>query len=283
MQAFLVAGLLLAGANPLPEGKSAVEFQFGNVPLKVFTYKPKQYTEGPMILVFHGVLRNAEEYRDDSIEMGDRFNALIVAPLFDAQTFPKIKYQFGGIVVDSKAAAPGDWTGEYVNRIAKAVREREGRPDLPMYLIGHSGGGQFLIRMSGFIKTDAKRIVVANAGTLLFPTRQAAYPFGFGELPDLFQTDEWLKVYLAQPLTIYVGDKDVERDEYLDDSPAADAQGRFRFERGTNAYLAARKLATERKWPFNWKIVVAEGVEHDHTKMFNHPNCSAALELEERK
>lgn len=282
MQAFFVVSLLLAGANPLPDGKSAVEFKFGDVPLKVFAYKPRQYSDGPMIMVFHGVLRNAEEYRDDSIEMGDRFNALIVAPLFDSQSFPMIKYQFGGIVVEGKATAPGDWTGEYVNRIARSVREREGRPDLPLYLIGHSGGGQFLIRMSGFVKTDAKRIVVANPGTLLFPTRDAEYPFGFGGLPDVLQTDEWLRTYLAQPLTIYLGDKDIERDEYLPDSPAAEAQGHVRFERGKNAYMAARKLATEKNWPFGWRLIVADGVEHDHTKMFNHPNCSAALELKER-
>lgn len=277
MQTLLVVSLLLAAAEPLPVGKSAVEVQFGDVPLKLFTYKPKKYTDGPIIMVFHGVLRNAEEYRDDSIEMSERFRALVVAPLFDDQIFPKRKYQFGGVVIDGKAAPKDEWTGQYINRIAKEIRQREGRSNLPLYLIGHSGGGQFLVRTAGFVATDAKRIIAANPGTHLFPTRNAEFPFGFGGLPEVLQSDEQIKAYLAQPLTIYLGSLDIERDEYLDVSPAADAQGQFRFERGKNVFAAAKALAAERKWPFNWTLVIANDVEHDHTKMFNHPECNAAF------
>ena len=279
MQVIVVVSLMLATANPLPEGKSLTEVQFDTVPLKLFTYKPQNYSNGPMILVFHGVLRNAEEYRDDSIEMGDRFQALIVAPLFDESSFPKPKYQFGGIVRDGKVVPKHEWTGEYVNRIAAAIRQREDRPQMPLYLIGHSGGGQFLIRLAAFVKTDARRIVVANSGTFLFPTLSANFPFGLGNLPEEFQTDEQLKSYLAQPVTIYLGSNDIERDEYLDVVPAADAQGSVRFERGKNVFAAAKQLAQERNWVFAWKLVIADDVEHDHTKMFNHPQCAQALEL----
>ncbi len=283
MHAILAFSLLLNTANPLPAGKSVVDVEFGDVPLRLYTYKPQDYVNGPLIMVFHGVLRNAEEYRDDSIEMADRLGAMIVAPLFDDVQFPKRKYQFGGILQDGQAAPREEWTGEYVNRIVKEIRRREGRPDLPLYLIGHSGGGQFLVRLAGFIQTDAKRIVAANSGTYLFPTREADFPFGLGGLPEELQTDEHLKAYLAQPLTFYLGSNDTERDEYLDIFPAADAQGNVRFERGKNAFAAGKKLASERRWPFGWKLVVAEGIEHDHTKMFNHAQCAIALGLEERK
>ena len=131
MQTLLMIILLLLSADPLPVGKSTIEVRFGEVPLKLFVYKPADFHDGPMLMVFHGVLRNAEEYRDHSIPMGDRFGALIVAPLFDEKTFPKPKYQLGGIIVDGMAAAPEDWTGEYVNRIAKEIRRREGRADMP--------------------------------------------------------------------------------------------------------------------------------------------------------
>ncbi len=68
--------LLLLPADPLPIGKSTVEVAFGEVQLKLFVYKPVEFHDGPMLMVFHGVLRNAEEYRDHSIQMGDRFGAL---------------------------------------------------------------------------------------------------------------------------------------------------------------------------------------------------------------
>lgn len=283
MNSLLILGLFLTATDPIPVGKSVIEARFDDVPIKLFAYKPPNWTDGPLVMVFHGVLRNAEEYRDDSIEMGDRFRALIIAPHFDDVQFPLWKYQFGGIVRDGQATPEDQWTGEYVNRITRLIRDREGRPEMPLYLIGHSGGGQFLIRLAAFIKTDARRIVVANAGTHLFPTFSAEFPFGFGGLPAELQTEERLRHYLAQPLTFYLGTDDTERDEYLDVSPAAETQGKFRFERGNNAFLAGKKLAAERRWKFGWKLTIATGIEHDHTKMFNHPQCAKALELAEFK
>ena len=109
-------------------------------------------------------------------------------------------------------------------------------------------------------------------GTLL-----AEFPYGFGGLHEELRTDEALRAYLAQPLTIYLGSEDTERDEHFDDLPAAAAQGKFRFERGKNAFAAAKALAAERKWLFEWKLVIAMGIEHDHEKMFNHEQCANAL------
>jgi hypothetical protein len=281
MHAFLLMSLLMAEptSTSIPVGKSMVEARFGEVSLKLFTYKPPNYSAGPMLMVFHGVLRNADEYRDDSVEMGDRFRALIVAPLFDDTIFPKPKYQFAGILNEGKAASSDEWTGEYINRITKDIRMRENQPDMPLYLIGHSGGGQFLVRTSAFVKTEATRIVAANPGTHLFPTRNAEFPFGFGGLPETLQTEAKLRFYLAQPLMIYLGSNDTERDEYLDVSPPADAQGQTRFERGQNVFAAAKKMAEDRQWPFGWKLFIAKDIEHDHTKMFNHPRCAEAFGL----
>ncbi len=283
MQILLMISLFLLPADPLPIGKSTVEVAFGEVQLKLFVYKPLEFHDGPMLMVFHGVLRNAEEYRDHSIQMGDRFGALIVAPLFDEKTFPFAKYQLGGIIADGKATAREDRTGEYVNRIAREIRRREGRAEMPYSLIGHSGGAQFLVRLAAFIPTEASRIVAANPGTYIIPILSAEFPYGFGGLPEELRSEEVLRAYLAQPLTIYLGSEDTQRDEYLDILPAADAQGRMRFERGKNAFAAAKSLATERKWPFHWKLVTAEGIEHDHEKMFNQEECATALEWKPTK
>ena len=125
--------------------------------------------------------------------------------------------------------------------------------------------------------------MAANPGTHTFPTLSAKFPYGFGGLPQELRTDEFLRAYLAQPLTIYLGSEDTERDEHLDILPAAEAQGKFRdrkkchFERGKNAFAAAKSLAAERKWPFGWKLAVVNGIGHDHEKMFNHEECATAL------
>jgi hypothetical protein len=277
VNALFISCLLLAAPDTVPPGKATLEVPFDQVTLKLYTYKPETYRNGPMLMVFHGVLRNAEEYRDHSMAMGDRFGALIVAPEFDEETFPRRKYQMGGIVEDGEAVPAKQRTGEYVNRIAKEIRRREGRPDLPYALIGHSGGGQFLGRVAPFVQTEAQRIVISNPSSYTLPTEKADFPYGFGGLPDELRTDEVFKAYVSQPVTIYVGSKDVIRDEYFDDSAKADEQGRSRFERGKNSYEFARRLAQEKGWPFRWKLVVAEGIEHDHEKMFNHNDCATAL------
>ena len=277
MHALFLTCLLIGAPESVSVGKATIEIPCGDVTMKLYTYKPEHFRDGPMLMVFHGVLRNADEYRDHSVPMGDRFGALIVAPLFDEKTFPKPKYQFGGIVEDGKAVPADQRTGEYVNRIAKEIRRREGRSDMPYALIGHSGGGQFVGRLAAFVKTDAQRIVISNPSSYTLPTVKADFPYGFGGLPEELQTDEMFKAYLAQPVTIYVGSKDIERDEYFDDSERADAQGRSRFERGKNAYDFAKRLAAEHGWPCRWKLVVAEDVEHNHEKMFNHADCAEAL------
>jgi len=267
-----------AKATPIPPGSDQREFDLGGTRLEVFTYKPQNYQDGPLLLVFHGVLRNADAYRDNAIELADRIGAVVAAPRFDLERFSNLQYQQGGLFTKSGEVVNADqWTWNFVPKLAAEIRRAEGRPELPYYLIGHSGGGQFLIRFAGFMPTEAKRIVVANAGTHLFPTTDAEYPLGFGKVPEKLRDAAALRRYLAQPLTIYLGTNDTEQDEHLDVSEEAKRQGSCRYERGRNNFQAAEELARQHGWEFRWKLVEAPGIEHDSKKMFGHPNCVKAL------
>lgn len=268
-----------AGADQgLPAGRSVVTLDIDGTALEVFTYKPEQWRGDRMLFVMHGTLRNASEYRDDAVAMADRFGTLVVAPCFDKDRFPSRRYQFGGLRDEvGKALPPEQWTYAFVPRIAARVRELEARPALPYWIIGHSAGGQFVARMSAFQDTGAVRLVAANAGSHLFPTEDLPFGYGFGDLPDGLRGDARLRRYLAQPLTIYLGTADDHPDEYFDGSATAMKQGGGRLQRGRECFARAQGLARERNWPFGWTLVEAEGVEHDHTKMFNHPACERAL------
>src|SRR5437868_13595277 len=136
-------------------------------------------------------------------------------------------------------------------------RQRACRPQMPYYLMGHSAGGQFLVRMAGFVKTDAVRIVAGNPGTHLFPTTEMAFPLGYGKLPDELAGDETLKRYLAQPLTIYLGTADTVQDKYFDKGPAAMKQGESRYERGKKCVALAEEVARKNGWEFGWRLVEA--------------------------
>jgi len=262
----------------IPTGAAKLEAEVGDTRLDVFTYKPKDYTDGPLILVFHGVSRNAESYRDSARELADRHGALVVAPLFDEKRFPTRLYQRGGLLTREGQLVPKEqWTWQLVPKLADGVRRLEGRPDMPYYLLGHSGGGQFLARLAGFLPTDARRIVAANPGSHLFPTRDMDFPYGFGKLPDELSGEAVLRRYLAQPLTIYLGTADTEKGDNLDDSETANKQGATRYERGLNAFRAAEGLAKRKGWEFNWRLVEAKAVGHSAKAMFADPKCAVAL------
>ncbi len=278
---FLVACVVLIGdQGPIPAGCSKIAIEVGGQQVNVFTYKPENYKSGPMLMVFHGVDRNAEEYRNDAKGMGDRHAALVIAPEFDRKRFPGLKYHRGGLQKDtkSKSVSPReDWTWSLVPQIALEVRKREGRNDMPYYLIGHSAGGQFVGRLAGFVDSDASRILVANPSSYLFPSQAMEFPYGFGGLPTELSDEQRVRRYLAQPLTIYLGTADNERDADLDKSPEADQQGASRLERGRKVFETARQIAEEKGWDFRWTLVEAPDVGHDHRGMFDAPACDAAL------
>lgn len=269
-------------AEPIPVGSGRVELTFGTTKLEAFTYKPADYDAkaGPLVLVFHGVLRNAADYRDAGKPLADISRGLVVAPCFPKDTFPTAKYQFGNLLTKDKANPPEQWTWSLVPKIADEVRRREARPDMPYDLIGHSGGGQFLARLAAFAQTGARRLVASNPGSHTFANRDLPFPYGFGNLPPELSSDDVLKRFLAQPLVLQLGTDDNKPDEYFDERPDAMKQGGSRLERGRNAFRVAQTLAKEKGWPFSWTVVEADGVGHDSVKMFAHSSAKKALKWE---
>lgn len=276
---FMLATLfmvLTATAQPLPVGSTRFQTT-GSEPITVFTYKPAAYAGGPLLVVFHGVNRNAEEYRTFAISMAERFKALVIAPEFDAERFKTERYQRGGLLHKGKPQPREQWTYAIVHRLVAQVRSMERRNDLPYYLIGHSAGAQFLARMAAFSPGEARRIVAANPGSQLFPSRDLPFGYGFGELPPELSSDEVMQAYLAAPLTLLLGTGDTEEDANFDVTPNAMKQGSTRLERGRACFEMAHQLAATRKWAFHWRKVEIKDVGHSAARMFAAREVEAAL------
>lgn len=279
------------GRAELAVGKARNDVVVGGIALTVYSYKPDAAAGGPLILAFHGSDRKAEWVRDFLVPLADRRKAIIIAPLLDEERFPRWRYQWAGLVEpvgrDVKVASAGSktrhrlrdeaqWTGQLVLALVDHIRKAEGRPDMPYYLIGHSAGAQFIGRLSAFTAHGARRIVLANPGSYLAPSRRRTFPYGFGGLPDSLKTDDDLRRYLGLPITIYVGTRDVRRNP-LDKSPAAERQGATRYERGQAIFRMARDTAAEKGWPFGWRLVEAPGVGHNSRAMYGAPTALVAL------
>lgn len=248
-------------------------------PIEVFTYRPPTYKDGPLILVFHGVNRNAEDYRNFAITLAERYNAIVAAPHFDRERFPRDAYQQGGILNDGVVQPREKWTFSRLPALIAELQTRAGNPALPYYILGHSAGGQFVARLAAIAgDLGARRLIAANPGSHLFPTREAPYGYGFGGLPDALANDEAIRRFLAAPLTLYLGTGDNDPNHAsLDRSPPALHQGPHRYARGLNCFATAQKLAAERGWAFNWRKVEVAGIAHEAARMFAAPEAYDAI------
>jgi poly(3-hydroxybutyrate) depolymerase len=268
----------MALAGPVPGGRGRVEVPLNGAPLTLFTYKPTNYKDGPLLIVFHGVVRNAENYRDFAIPIADRFGLLLVAPLLDPERFPEEWYQRGGLLDAGGKPTPREqWMFNVVPTIVNDVRAREQKPALPYYLIGHSAGAQFLVRLAAYLPGDARRIVAGNAGSLLFPSRDHEFGYGLGGLPPELCDDAMLQRYFAAPLTLYLGTADTTPRRRFDASEAAMKQGPHRLARNRACFELAQNLARARGWTFNWRKVETPGIEHDAALMFAAKEVEDAL------
>ena len=274
--AALSAPLLLA--DSFPDGTGQVVFANGAEPIALFTYRAHAYAGGPIFVVFSAAERNARGTRDAAVAAAEKFNAAVVAPLFDLQRFPAWRYQQGGIVDQAGRPAPRSaWTFALVPKIVTHVRRLLGKARAPYYLIGHSAGAQFLVRLAAFWPTDAVRIIAANPGSELFPTRDLAFGYGFGGLPPALGDDRALRSYLAAPLTLFLGTADTAPQFSFDSSPGAMKQGDSRLARGRACFATGQALARGRGWNFNWRKVEADGVGHDDAAMYGSAAMADAL------
>ena len=94
--------------------------------------------------------------------MADRFGMILVSPRMDEGAFPDEEwYQRGGVLTAGGEANPRErWIFNVVDVIVADVRTRENRPALPYYLIGHSAGAQFLVRLALISFPTSKRTIV---------------------------------------------------------------------------------------------------------------------------
>ena len=152
-------------------------------------------------------------------------------------------------------------------------------PGAPYYVFGHSAGAQLLSRVSAFCSLPRpERIIIANPSSYVAASLTERLPFGFGGILDVSLRERLLRDYLAQPITIYVGEQDVGS-EQLDGSARAMRQGPTRVQRGRNVFRDAKHYAQLRGLEFNWRLIVAAGVGHTSRGMLRAPEVVDAFGL----
>lgn len=262
----------------------------------VYTYEPSNCTNQGFVLVFHGTSRDARGYRDGAIDFARRECVTIVAPLFSKSAFPSDSYQRGNIVDGNGNVRPeSQWTTRYVAPLIAWARAHEAKPNWPVALYGHSAGGQFVSRVAAYQSNlpAIERFVIANPSTHVRASgvdesdgapvdvnKTADYP------PYGFDDSDWsprvtrLYQYLARPVTIYIGEDDVLKDDDLGDRDNELLQGENRRERGENTFEEAEDNAAALGVPFNWTFVYAPNCGHSHGCMIRNSASTEAFGLD---
>ncbi|MBB5705150.1 hypothetical protein [Sphingopyxis panaciterrulae] len=237
--------------------------------MPVWTYRsPDTPADAPVLFVFHGALRDADNYVDQWLDLARRYRIVLIVPEFSKKAFPGARsYSHGWFTEKDGTPRPADkWSFAVVEPIFAAVKAREGLTAATYSLYGHSGGAQFVHR---FILAGGgphmARAVTANAGSYAMTDPAVAWPFGLAGLPQgLWQP---AKVF-ALPVTVLLGTDDTDPNHHsLPRQPQAMAQGPYRLARGQAFYARARALAAADKLPFAWGCGLVPHVGHDNAGM----------------
>ncbi|HUI99149.1 MAG TPA: hypothetical protein VLY46_02885 [Usitatibacter sp.] len=275
--AWLAAGIAACAAaaahaaTPIAPGESS--FTFVDLrgrpdrPIPVYTYRPASCdAKCPLVIVLHGLHRDASNYRGYWEKSADRYRLVIAAPEFAKKAWPgAAAYNLGDI-----AAHPGDpskWSYSAIEHLFDEIGE--GRPGYVLF--GHSAGGQFVQRMALFLPgARATMMVAANPGWYTMPEWRATrtrdrFPYSLVGSPA---GEAELERALARPFTLMLGTRDVDpNDRNLHHDAAADREGANRSERGHAYFAAAQAAAKELGTSFDWKLAEVPGVGHSGRKM----------------
>jgi poly(3-hydroxybutyrate) depolymerase len=241
------------------------------------TYRPAHATAlSPIVLVQHGVMRNGDDYRDFWIPAADEHGLVIIAPTFSNEQWPDVTgYNNGNLLVTTRrdeladtaaVRPPEEWSYTVITRLVDELKASGVLTTQPLYLFGHSAGGQFAHRLMSVLTPGVFTGVAAgNPGWYTLPRLDLPFPEGLARTPA---DDNSLARLFACPLTILAGDQDVETNEpYLPSEPAALRQGPHRYARARHYHASAQAEAARRGLPLNWQLHTVPGIGHDGRAM----------------
>lgn len=236
--------------------------------MTVFTYLPSHVSasHAPIVFVMHGKGKNADGYRDVWAKQADRHGFMVIAPLFDEQTWGS---EYAGARVFAQGAKAGDaaqWSFSVIEQLFDAIKAATKNRSDTYLIYGHSEGAQFVHRLVWFLP-DARysKAVAANAGWYTMPDFDTAFPYGLGKTPA---TSGSAKLSLERNVTVLLGEKDTDPNHpQLNKSAQAMKQGPFRLTRGENFYREAQASCAALKCRFGWTLQHVPGAAHSNAQM----------------
>ncbi|MDP1588284.1 MAG: hypothetical protein Q8M07_11100 [Prosthecobacter sp.] len=181
-------------AAPLAPGASSFEVQHDGKAIPVWYYLPEAArSDAPVLIVMHGVNRDADRYRDEWTPHAKKHGFILIAPEFSKEAFPGSD----GYNLGTEGAF------QFIEPVFDAVKAATGNRSERYHLYGHSAGAQFVHRFLYFVPQAR----VAKAGWWTMPDPEIDFPYGLrGSTVDAAA----LRAMLQRPLIVLLGTADTD-------------------------------------------------------------------------
>lgn len=220
--------------------------------LPFWLYQPGRVRNMQRILVVvHGISRDAEEQLDCYRTIADELGCWLVAPQFKSKAFPRYQQLCAGSGQPRADIA--------LNSFLALWRSMHGQSYLKIWLAGYSGGAQFAHRYALHHPQQIAAMILGSSGWYSFPDQQVKYPRGLFRSVALgsVRLEEMLNI----PMLVTVGDEDVLRDNSLKTSESLDQQqGENRLQRALNWCESIKPLQQAKTYkPVQFKLLNGQG------------------------
>lgn len=252
-------------------GRAVYQTSPGSPAREYFLYAPHSAHAGsPVIVLAHGITRNASEHVFRFRHAADSSGAILLAPLF-------AKHRYGQYqqVVDGRRGIRADLA---LFDMLDAVASQTGVSVERIHLFGFSGGAQFAHRFMMLHPERVAAVAIAAAGWYTLPVPSLQYPFGIGTHPlagGSFAPDRFLRV----PRHVLVGEQDIARDDALRMHPDIDRlQGENRLARARCWFDLMQREAHQRgEATVRSSFTILPGAGHSFTEAAQRHDLAAAV------
>ncbi|MFY9241471.1 MAG: T9SS type A sorting domain-containing protein [Polaribacter sp.] len=245
--------------------------------IKVFYHIPNGDVKTmPILMSFHGVERNADDYRDYWISMANANKFMVFAPEFsDAQFSTGDAYNLANIFDDGDNPSAAtfnskdEWTFSVLDPLFTRIKTAVSGTQQKYNAWGHSAGAQFLHRFVMYVPNSNLDIAVcSNAGWYTVPEFSVDFPYGLnkGQLP----TND-LKAAFSKKLIVHLGlnDTDPNSAGLRHNTVVDNQQGLNRLVRGRYFFTESQTTSQSLNTAFNWQKDEVSGVAHNAQLMAN--------------
>lgn len=180
-----------------------------------------------VLVLVHGISRNAEEILNHFAEYALEYNILIIAPDFTkeyATDYQRLGRNGRGPRADYQLLA-----------ILKDCQEKIEHSFVKFSLFGFSAGAQYAHRFAFAHPNKINKVALVAAGWYTLPTSSLPYPRGLRLKNQFSDIDFHVSQFLRLKYRVYIGSKDKKRDPALNKNPKIDlTQGKNRIKRAKN-------------------------------------------------